>query len=745
MKRMLKRLTLLAATVVAAASLLAGCSGDDGSNGLPGANGANGATGPAGPAGPVSLTNESCIVCHNASDVASVATMHDFTFDTAGNINTRSKNRLNERNYVVTINSVEATAANLPKITFNVKLSGANFTTANPGFVSRIAIADLVPASTVTTNGTFGSPYFENWAYEAANSTTAGSLVTWDATDAANGNYSVTLPKAFGTASASNSNASDYNAAHVQRVYVRFGTASVGTTSSTITQAVASSLYGVGGAAAVYDIASVPAAGTAAVKVDTQKQFVTIEACRKCHGPQMNGAAHASSYLDTLACVMCHSPLSGTGAKAVYLPKFIHQIHAAIPVEEFPTRIKGRGYEEVTYPQPISDCVVCHTASGRTLGTGNQIDNWKNNPTAEICGSCHTGANFTTGVGHAGGAKANNTCALCHTATDIAGYHNPAPASKDVPEYDVTLAITAPANTTHYVAGETPTVTVTLKNHSDGSAVPETLYTTAKHAAGTTVPGVLSKASLYVYGPRAKAVPVLTKAAVTYNATTGAPTQAQPLFVDATDANITTSVAGFSYKLSPITANMTSGTYLVRFIAQNYGYKSDADYKIDSVSAIKTIQIGAAAVTPKASGNACTDCHGTRNFIGHNARHSVVFDTDVCLSCHDQSGNHANPIHNRVHAIHSASKNGDLLAIDWTEITYPQGMPSYAKIGTITPTFSRYSTGRYAVSTGAPRCITCHTSTSTTWKTVAISENACIGCHADKSGAVDHFKQMGGK
>jgi hypothetical protein len=227
----------------------------------------------------------------------------------------------------------------------------------------------------------------------------------------------------------------------------------------------------------------------------------------------------------------------------------------------------------------------------------------------------------------------------------------------------------------------------------------------------------------------------LTKAAATLSAA-GVPTQAQNLFVTTTDPQVLTDATGFKYKLSAIPAGV-SGTFMVRFIAQNYGYVSDTNYKIDS-TAFQTIQIGTATADPKVSGNACVDCHGAGTLGAHDARHSVIFDTDQCLSCHDRSENHGDTLDNRVHAVHSASKNGDALGIDWSSVTYPQGIPSIGGDET---------TGILSISgnTGASRCITCHTTSSTTWKTSGIAKKACIGCHADKQGAKDHMLQMGGK
>jgi OmcA/MtrC family decaheme c-type cytochrome len=697
------------------AFMLNGCGGDssNGATGATGATGLNGVTGPTGLqgiAGPIDLTNESCKVCHAPGKDADVAVEHAFTIDTATNI--RNKPRLNEKNLAISNISVSATATGAPQVMFTVKNGTAVYSTLAFADV-RFYIADMVPANTVTTKGTFGSPYWETWAYESG---TAAALNT---SASAAGVYIYTFPNAFGTASATNANASDYNAADIQRLYIR----------------ASSTTPGVGGAAGILDF-NVPAASTTAVAVPTQNQYVTIESCRKCHGPQMNGAAHASSYVDTLACVMCHSPLSATGASAVYLPKFIHQIHAAIPAPEFDGASgngrynnKTAGYEIVTYPQPISNCVVCHTATAAqktAMGSGDKIDNWKNNPTGEICQSCHIGVNANTGVGHAVGARTNATCTGCH---DIAAKHSPAPAAKNVPEFSATIVITPPAAGTFYVAGEAPTVTVTLTDKATGAAVDGSLYTAAKHASGTAVAGSLSKAALYVYGPRADAKPVLTKGAITLSAT-GVATQSNSLLLPATDAQVTTSATGFSYKLSAIPAGMTSGTYMVRFIAANYGYKSDTDYKIDS-TAFTTIQVGTATAEKKISGDSCVDCHGTGTLGAHDARHSVVFSTDECISCHDKSGNHADPLDNRVHAIHAASKTGDKLGIDWSTVTYPQGRPGVTTAGALT-------------TTAGIRCITCHSSGNAAYKS-SVSANSCVGCHNGKTGALDHFLQNGGR
>lgn len=712
--------SFFAVSLLAGAFAMSGCSGDDG------ATGATGAAGPQGPAGPVTLTQESCVVCHSTGDEADQVAMHQFVYD--GATDTRFlKNRANDTGLGLTGVTVSATAGDQPSVTFTVKNAAGTPLPALSASDVRVYLGTIIPANTTLADGTtkYDSTYIETWGNATGQAAaTSGKFATFNY-DNTTGVCTVTFNDTFGTATAGgNYSAANYDPAKLQRAYIR-----VSPTTANLGTSVVNALNGV----AVVDFTYAGAGNPVAAEANAQNVIVTVEACKKCHGAPLLAAAHGGGYKDTLGCVMCHSPLyAGAGAEAsvINFTTFIHKIHAAKDITEFNTRILGAGYKDITYPRPLSDCNACHTASGRALGTGDKINNYKI-ATKDACGACHESATFnlTTGAGHVGGAQPNSAaCALCHQASAIDGYHTPAVAAKDDREFNVTMAIDPPANGTHYVTGETPKVTVTLKNKSDNSAVAGTVYTAAKDAV-TVAGGGLSKAQIYVYGPRSNAKPVLTKAAATI--VNGVPKQAQPLFVDATDANIQTTSAGFVYKLNPVTADM-SGTYFVRATIADYGYKSDSDYKIDS-TAFQTIQVNTATAEQKISGNTCVDCHGPGFLEMHNARHSVVFNTDECISCHDKSGNHADPLDNRVHAIHSASTAGDKLGIDWKAVTYPQGL--------------RSKDGAAIKVAGAPYCKGCHTGTSgvgVQWKT-SISQNSCVGCHADKPGANDHFLQNGGR
>jgi len=540
----------------------------------------------------------------------------------------------------------------------------------------RMYLADLVPAGTATAylpKGTWDSDYFERWGYESTSSSTPeGAFV-----NNGDGSYVYTFATAFGSAAAL-AEAPEYDPTHQQRLLIRIsGTA--GVTANTV---------------GIMDITAVPAAGQTATEVAAadQRVYASIDGCKKCHGAHMEKAAHANGYLDTRACVVCHSPLGHYGdemqADNAYFSVLIHKIHSALDLPAFNTRILGNGYVDVTYPQEIKKCDVCHN------GVSTQIDNWKSHPTMEICDSCHTTTVYdgTTsfvgldGVTKTHDAQTDNTgCITCHPASGAGAggnneaVHDTTPTGVNVPEYDVTLDLTAPANGTDYETGETPVVTVTLADHA--TATPFANYTANQDTTGD-IDGNLAVASLYIYGPRNEAIPVLatdtvSDPAATFDNITTFATQAHSLFladsggVANPDAQVITDATGFKYQMIDDFANLEPGTYMVRVRIGDYGRVGTGNYQIESL-AFTTFQVGTTTVEPKVSGDGCLNCHGTGTAPFHDERHAVVFDVDQCLSCHDKSANHADYIGNRVHSVHGATATGDLNDRDWTHVTFPQ-------------------------------------------------------------------------
>ena len=695
------------------------------------------------------------MVCHSTSRIADISDKATVSPTGVAGVGVHY-NANYEKPFIFVDNLVVSNVGGLPKVSFTVRrtLDNAAVKSIVAGY-PRFIIADLVPAGTATAQGTWLTPMFEQWASEnatAAGTTPATPGGVWDNSGAASGNYAYTFAKGFDNAANPSLEpepgeevlieAPDFDNTHIQRILVRISGGTpvnnvVGTTTSNAVGVVDFNIPAVG--------ASTPGLGYVA------RQFVTVEACQKCHGPNVQGMAHGGTgngYVDTRACVLCHTPIGSfadternsdnvaymlqNGGQA-WLASLVHKIHKAIAMPIFPTRLGGVGYGGTTYPQDVRDCDTCHTNSGKNLGAGDNTANWKEHPTANVCGTCHVGFPATshkstykvvTGTPvHPGGEDVNSNCSLCHPAAGtpqgviypVSAVHNTSPDNtsfnanpKNVPEFNVTLTLD-PVKA-FYAAGDNVTVKATLTKHSDNTAVPSSVYTSPKDNAAITGGGLFS-ASLYFYGPRALPKPILKA-------------QSTPLFVSTTDNNVATDNTAFKYKVK-IPAGLTSGTYGVRVRFGDYGRVNDNNYVVESI-AFKTVQVGTATVEKKVAGDACVDCHGNGSAPFHDARHIVVWDTDECNACHDYSGGHADVLNNRVHAVHSASKTGDAVSnppIDWSDVTYPLGVGWPGGIG---------------------RCAICHTSGNTSYR-VNVKQITCYGCHADRPGAVDHMVQNGGE
>jgi hypothetical protein len=149
---------------------------------------------------------------------------------------------------------------------------------------------------------------------------------------------------------------------------------------------------------------------------------------------------------------------------------------------------------DLHFPADVRNCDTCHAD-----------DSWSNKPTRMACGACHDHVDFATGTGHEAAPTGSEiqtddtNCATCHNVANITTMHEVAPPAF---AFDVEIGMTAPANTTHYVAGESPDVTVTVK-----------LAGTQTIVDPTTIDETYSRVNLFVSGPREHTEPVLTSAA----------------------------------------------------------------------------------------------------------------------------------------------------------------------------------------------------------------------------------------
>ncbi len=203
---------------------------------------------------------------------------------------------------------------------------------------------------------------------------------------------------------------------------------------------------------------TVDASGNAVAVTDSAKtrKVVDISSCNECHSKL---AMHGGGRVDTQYCVLCHNAgtTDANSGNVLDLRTMAHRIHAGEHVKElfgkdytiWGYRDSKFDFSEVTYPQPLTNCVKCHDGSKKDAA-GKQLaaqgDNWKNVPSRAACGTCHAGIDFTTGkgatignaeadldagkapgttaTGHIGGSKQDDTqCVLCHGAADIPVYH----------------------------------------------------------------------------------------------------------------------------------------------------------------------------------------------------------------------------------------------------------------------------------------------------------------------------------
>ncbi|MFH1719059.1 MAG: hypothetical protein ABIF19_17025, partial [Planctomycetota bacterium] len=165
-------------------------------------------------------------------------------------------------------------------------------------------------------------------------------------------------------------------------------------------------------------------------------------------------------------------------------------------------------YTHVEFPADVRNCTMCHVD-----------DRWKTEPSRMACGACHDNIWFGApaalpagGELHPGGRRDNDLgCFFCHPPD---GSQNAAvaPISEvhaiDLStEFTIELGMTVPANGTHYVAGETPQITVAIKDAATGAVV---------DPATITEEG-WSRLRLQVSGPREHTEPALTSAAADHS------------------------------------------------------------------------------------------------------------------------------------------------------------------------------------------------------------------------------------
>jgi OmcA/MtrC family decaheme c-type cytochrome len=145
----------------------------------------------------------------------------------------------------------------------------------------------------------------------------------------------------------------------------------------------------------------------------------------------------------------------------------IHKIHmgSSLPSVKAgtPYRIWHRGawsdFSAVVFPQDVRNCTTCHAKPAA------QADNWKTNPSAAACGSCHDDVNFATGANHLNLAQPDdNQCKNCHTPNYVSDFDASVPGAHLIPANSTALPglVTKVIQVTGTTPGTAPTVTFSV-------------------------------------------------------------------------------------------------------------------------------------------------------------------------------------------------------------------------------------------------------------------------------------------
>ncbi len=496
-----------AATLLAIA--LAGCGGGSdgaaGAAGTPGAPGAPGAAGPAGPAGKDAsavLAIPSNTVAATPDAAAAWAALAPQVTVTSVTINSPPVVKFTVKDAtgkpIVGLGNTSKSSAQTVPVLTNFFFTLAKLVPAQSGTFSGKTISTepskwvtyLVtkPPSVAQKAGTLSAT---DSCDSATAPTVCGTYPTFDRegtlVDNGDGSYQYTFYRDIKQAAAQVASLTDsanglskkadlgdvsYDATLTHRLGIQISGAAPGTGANNPSGSGTGAPAGVNmvnTANAWYDF--VPAGGTPTAT----REVVKIDSCSECHAGK--GLAHGAARKDPNYCVTCHTDqikysfnageatstnggmtLTGTtrpttailGGRAIgNYPNMVHKIHMGeglIRTGYFFNADGAGKFNDVLYPQPVTNCVKCHDGSATAKNKTANGDNWKNVPSMVACGACHDGIDFATGTGvtrgdmandlaaglpvgttrsgHVGGAQADNSaCNLCHSSANIPVYH----------------------------------------------------------------------------------------------------------------------------------------------------------------------------------------------------------------------------------------------------------------------------------------------------------------------------------
>ncbi|OGA19600.1 MAG: hypothetical protein A3I63_06565 [Betaproteobacteria bacterium RIFCSPLOWO2_02_FULL_66_14] len=379
-------------------------------------------------------------------------------------------------------------------------------------------------------------------------------------------------------------------------------------------------------ASGVHDF--VPAGGAVATR-----DVVLTATCNQCHEQV---AAHGTR-VDTKLCVTCHNPgswVAGTPNTSVDFRVMIHRIHynnggAALPsvLAGTPYLIGTADFSKVVFTQDARNCARCHDGALSAQG-----DNWKNQPSAEACGSCHDNVYFGVKAdaakpyqtqAHSGGvATDNSACVLCHgpgRVADVSVKHDfPARLKAAAGKFKFNILGAAPTT-----PGGAPVITFSVTDPTNGDK-PYDIKTDPAFTAG---------------GASTLTVKLgWTKAGVADIGNDGSgQNHGQPASINALTASVAGATAGTYEVTSPVAVPAgQTGTMRVMMDGHPAGDVTKAGTFSDRLpvkSAFRDFAITGTAVARRQVVDIakCNVCHDVVSLHGANRND----ESQVCAVCHN--------------------------------------------------------------------------------------------------------------
>ncbi|HLK66340.1 MAG TPA: OmcA/MtrC family decaheme c-type cytochrome [Bryobacteraceae bacterium] len=438
--------------------------------------------------------------------------------------------------------------------------------------------------------------------------------------------------------------------------------------------------------------------------VKTTRSVVTTDACNQCHDPLFG---HGGSRVKVELCIMCHTPqtINPDTGLTQDMKVLIHKIHmgSSLPSVKAgtPYRIWHRGawsdFSDVVFPQDVRNCTTCHSTSA------TQADNYKTNPGAAVCGSCHDDVNFATGLNHVNLPQPDdNQCKGCHTSTALHEFDASIPGAHTIPTNSTSLPGIVPAilKVDNATPGNNPVVTFRVLNNS-GTPVDISKITTIRLVLGgpngdyNTGPG----------GLRVSENPNQTKG----------------------DAN-----GVYVYTMTNKIPTAATGSYTISIEATNTVTVMPNTLQAQSaVDAAKPVEfyfsVDKSAVAPRrqvVSTAKCAECHVDLGFVHGGAR----ANTQECVICHnpglsDGTSGQSVSFATQIHSIH----RGENLANP-----YVLGTTNYQDVkfpGDLRDCTTCHLTGTYLVENVPAKAAVASPGGFT--KTTPPISAACQGCHDD--------------